>query len=35
VELFRRFLNTIDMNQLDDIVIQFGIFIIDDPSLQG
>ncbi len=35
MELFRRFLNTIDMNQLDDIVIQFGIFIIDDPSLQG
>jgi len=34
VELFRRFLNTIDLSQLDDIVVQFGIFIIDDPSLQ-
>lgn len=32
--MFRRFLNTIDLNQLDDIVVQFGIFIMDDPSLQ-
>ncbi|CAF0771571.1 unnamed protein product [Adineta ricciae] len=34
VELFRRFLTTIDTNQLDDIIVQFGMFIIDDPSLQ-
>jgi hypothetical protein len=35
VELFRRFFKTIDANQLDDIVVQFGMFIIDDLSLQG
>ncbi|CAM2705605.1 unnamed protein product [Rotaria socialis] len=34
VELFRRFLSVIDTTQLDDIVVRFGIFIIDDPSLQ-
>ncbi|CAF1221351.1 unnamed protein product [Adineta steineri] len=34
VDLFRRFINTIDTNQLDDIIIQFAIFIIDDPTLQ-
>ncbi|CAF2359714.1 unnamed protein product [Rotaria sp. Silwood2] len=34
VELFRRFFNTIDKSQLDDIIVQFGMFIIDDPSLQ-
>lgn len=35
MELFRRFLNTIDTSQLDDIIVQFAMFIIDDPSLQG